>query len=64
MLPPHGALHRFIHNHAVQHRRLGCLDDVIFIQLPASEDEAQAFVWPALRASDLQGAKLHNVGQM
>ena len=54
VLPPHRALHRLIHNHAVQHWRLGCLDDVIFIQLPASKDEAQASVWPALGLSDLQ----------
>ena len=55
MLPPHGALHAVIHNHAVQHWRLSCLNDVILVQLPSSKDEAQAFVWPALRAPDLQG---------
>ena len=57
MLPPHRALHRLIHNHAVQDRRLGCLNDVILIELSASKDEAQASVWPAFGFPDLRGSE-------
>ena len=64
MLPPHGALRGTLQHHAVQHRRLGCLEDVILVQLPASKDEPQAFVRPALGASDLQGPVPNRISQV
>ena len=41
MLPPLGAMHWSIRHHTVQHRRLGCLNEVIIIQLSTSEDETK-----------------------
>ena len=52
--PVPSALHWPIRDHAVQHRRLSCCNDVIFIQFSPSNNEAQPLVRPILGSADLQ----------